>query len=84
MTASEMHWAPLTDRDLLDRAEAERFDALVTTDRNLKHQQNLAGRRIAILALSTTSWPRIQKALPAISDAVDRIREGAYIELLVD
>jgi len=44
---------------LLDAAEREGFAVLVTTDTKLKFQQSLAGRRIAVVALLTTSWPRI-------------------------
>jgi hypothetical protein len=56
VTAREMDWADLDNGHLLAAAEAE-FDALITTDQNLRYQQNLAGRRLAILVLPTTSWP---------------------------
>jgi len=52
-------WAEIENGELLDLAEAA-FDAFVTTDKNLRYQQNLAGRRLAILVLPTTSWPKIQ------------------------
>jgi hypothetical protein len=51
------------ERALLDIAEQEAFEVLVTTDSNLKYQQNLKARRIAIVVLTSTSWPRIQRAL---------------------
>lgn len=57
-TAYEKGWSALQNGELLAKAEAA-FDVLVTTDRNLHHQQNLAGRKIAILVLPTTSWPRL-------------------------
>ena len=60
-TASERGWASLTDRELLDRAESYGFDLLITTDRNLKHQQDLSSRQLAILVLCITSWPRVRK-----------------------
>jgi hypothetical protein len=47
-TAYEMGWSALSNGDLLDAAAAQ-FDAFVTTDQNLRNQQNLAGRRLAIL-----------------------------------
>ena len=50
-TAYEMDWADLENGDLLAAAEAQRFEVLVTTDKNLHYQQNLAGRKIAILVL---------------------------------
>jgi hypothetical protein len=55
-TAHEMGWSELDNGNLLAAAE-EAFDVLVTTDRNLRHQQNLARRELAILVLPTTSWP---------------------------
>ncbi|HVT02710.1 MAG TPA: hypothetical protein VHL58_04960 [Thermoanaerobaculia bacterium] len=48
-TAYELGWAQLGNGDLLNAAEAS-FDALITTDRNLRHQQNPSGRRLAILS----------------------------------
>jgi hypothetical protein len=66
--------------DLLTAAETK-FDAFVTTDRNLRYQQNLSGRRLAILALPTTSWPEIQKHLSRVSDAVNALKPGDFVEL---
>lgn len=79
-TAYEKGWSALQNGELLAKAEAG-FDVLVTTDRNLHHQQNLAGRKIAILVLPTTSWPRLQKITPQIAAAVDTINPGQYLEL---
>lgn len=57
-TAYEMGWSALSNGDLLDAAESQ-FDAFVTTDQNLHYQQNLAGRRLAILVLPFASWPKL-------------------------
>lgn len=61
-------------------AEAS-FEALITTDQNLRYQQNLTGRRLAILVLPTTSWPVIQSKLPDIAAAVDGLQAGDFREL---
>lgn len=62
-------------------AAAERsFDVFVTTDQNLRHQQNLTGRRLAILVLPTTSWPRLQPHAAAIATAVVALRPGELQE----
>jgi hypothetical protein len=53
-TAYEMGWSKLSNGELLAAAERS-FDAFITTDQNLRHQQNLAGKRLAILVLPTTS-----------------------------
>jgi hypothetical protein len=59
-TAYECGWSTLKNGELLAAAETQGFDVLVTTDKNLRYQQNLASRSIAILVLGTTSWPRIR------------------------
>lgn len=79
-TAHEMGWAKLANGDLLKAAEGA-FDALITTDQNLQYQQNLAGRRLAILVLPTTSWPRIQRHAPLVVAAVNTLRAGDFREL---
>ncbi len=79
-TAFEMRWAELDNGDLLDAAEAA-FDALITTDQNLRYQQNLGGRRLAILVLPTTSWPIIQTHVAEVVAAINGLRAGEYREL---
>lgn len=56
-------------------------DVLITTDQNLRYQQNLSGRRLAILVLPTTSWPMIQTHVAAVVDAVNGLRAGEFREL---
>jgi hypothetical protein len=82
-TAYERGWSRLTNVDLLAEAEREAFDVLVTTDTNLRYQQNLSKRRIAIVVLSTPSWPRIRQATEQILHAVDRSSEGSYFEVSI-
>ena|SRR5215813_13799823 len=79
-TASEKGWADLDNGRLLSAAEAE-FDALVTTDQNLRYQQNLTRRRLAILVLPTTSWPKIQEHIDSVSTAVNALAAGDFVEL---
>jgi predicted nuclease of predicted toxin-antitoxin system len=82
-TAHERGWSQLKNGELLDLAEKEGFAVLVTTDANLKYQQNLASRRIAIVVLTTTSWPRIQRAAAEVVAAVDGAAPGVYREVEV-
>ncbi|NNC89735.1 MAG: hypothetical protein HKN82_14865 [Akkermansiaceae bacterium] len=82
-TAAERGWSDLSNGNLLDRAEKEGFDALVTTDQNLQYQQNLAERSIAILVLTRASWPRIQDKLVEVQAAVDGLGEGDYVEVAI-
>ena len=79
-TAHEMGWSELANGDLLEAAEAD-FDALVTTDQNLRYQQALAGRRLAILVLPTTSWPRIRAHQEQVVAAIDALRPGEIVDL---
>ena len=83
VTAFERGWSKLKNGALLDAAEREEFAVFVTTDSNLKYQQNLKGRRIAIVVLATPSWPRIQRVIPSIIRAVERVAVGSYAEVVV-
>ena len=79
-TAYEMGWADLANGELLRAAEAT-FEAFITTDQSIRHQQNLSGRRLAILVLMTTSWPRIQRHVALVTAAVNALRPGDFREL---
>ena len=80
-TAHERGWGGLSNGELLARAETEGFDALVTTDQNLRHQQNLSGRKISVLVLMTTSWPRIKGDVATVAHALDNLHPGGYEEI---
>jgi len=82
-TAYERGWSTLKNGDLLDAAEREGFQVLITTDSSLKNQQNLKSRRIAVVVLSTPSWLRIRRALGAIVQAVGAASPGEYKEVEV-
>lgn len=79
-TAYEMGWTELDNGKLLAVTEPE-FDALVTTDKNIRHQQNFVGRRLAILILPTTSWPKLRMHKARIVAAVNALRPGNIVEL---
>jgi hypothetical protein len=79
-TAFETGWSELTNGALLRMGEAQ-FDAFITTDKNLGHQQNLSGMRLAILVLPTTSWPRIQQHIPEVVAAANALKPGDFVEL---
>ena len=79
-TAYELGWSDLANGDLLAKAESQ-FDLMMTTDQNLRYQQNLKGRTLAILVLPTTSWPEIQKHTSDVASAVSGMKPGGYVEL---
>jgi hypothetical protein len=65
---------------LLAAAEAQ-FDLMISTDQHLRYQQNLTGRKIAMIVLMTTSWPRIEAGVKKVSDQVNAITAGEYREI---
>ena len=80
-TAFERGWSQLTNGELLNAAERAGFEVLVTTDSNLRHQQNLSARSLAVIVLLSTSWPRIQKAIPSLLEAIRSATPGRCVEL---
>ena len=80
-TAYEKGWSALSNGDLLNAAENASFDLFITTDQNLRYQQNLVGRKLAILVLPTTRWPAIEKHVADVLGAVNAITAGQYKEL---
>jgi hypothetical protein len=79
--ARDRGWDRLKNGDLLDAAEAEGFDVFVTTDRNIRYQQNLSNRTIAIVSLSKGSWPLIKRQLSDIASAVAAAAPGSVTEV---
>ena len=82
-TAFERGWSALQNGELLDVAEQEGYDLLMTTDQNLRYQQHLADRQLDIIMLLSTSWPRIQLKIVTIQAAVERIMPGGYQEITI-
>lgn len=74
-------WDTLRNGELLDAAEAEGFDVFLTTDRNIRYQQNLTGRKIAIIILGKGRWRLIKHRLPAIAEAVAAATAGSFAEV---
>ena len=82
-TAFERGWSNLRNGTLLDRAEADGYQLLITTDQSLRHQQNLGQRRLGVLILLAASWPRIWLRVDDICAAVGRTRPGTFMEVAV-
>lgn len=83
MTAHELGWSRLQNGELITAAENAGYEIFVTTDKNLKYRQNLAGRRLSIIVLMTTSWPRIRAHLAAVVATIEEARLGNYQEVEV-
>jgi hypothetical protein len=82
-TAFECGWDQLENGALLAAAEAGGFNVFVTTDQNLRHQQNLARRQIAVIVINTTNWPRIRQHAKLVKDALDGVTPGVFIEVAI-
>ncbi|WP_152101499.1 hypothetical protein [Lacipirellula parvula] len=80
-TAFERGWSTLQNGDLLNAAEQEGFDLLITTDQSLKYQQNLPARKIAIVVIKSANWRLIQTRLDAVREACQAISAGGYVEV---
>jgi hypothetical protein len=74
-------WDTLANGELLDAAEAAGFDVFVTTDRNIRYQQNLTGRKIAIVVLDKARWKLIRRRLPEIAAAVAAAEQGSFVQV---
>ena len=78
---AERGWAELENGQLLRAAEDEEYEVIVTTDQNIRYQQNLAGRRIAIVVLLSTAWPRVQHRIEDIRQVIAEIGPGELKEV---
>ena len=80
-TAFERGWSALHNGALLDVAEQEGYELLLTTDQNLRYQQRLTDRQLAIIVLFSTSWPRMQLRIDTIQAAVAHSVAEGYQEI---
>jgi hypothetical protein len=80
-TAFEQGWAALENGDLLAAAEREGFGVFVTTDMNLRYQQNLSGRSMAVVVIQNAQWPRLEPRAALVAAAVNTALPGTYVEV---
>jgi hypothetical protein len=79
--ARQRGWATLKNGDLLLVAEQAGFDVLLTADKNIRYQQNLSGRQIAIVVLTQLRWRLVCRKLVEISEAVNAASPGSFAEV---
>jgi hypothetical protein len=79
--ARDRGWDRLINGDLLNAAEAAGFEVFVTADKNLRYQQNLTGRKIAIIVIGNAQWRVLRNYVDRIVFAVDAITPGSYKEV---
>ncbi len=80
-TAAQKGWDRLKNGELLVAAETDGFDVLLTTDKNMRYQQNLAGRKIAVVVLGLQQWPSLQPHVQLVVEAVNAAVPGSYTEI---
>jgi hypothetical protein len=80
-TVSELGWSAMTNGKLLATAVRAGFDIFVTTDQNLKYQQNLGSIHLGIVVLLSTSCPRILNRYKDILAAIDTVKTGQLIKV---
>lgn len=80
-TAAQHGWAKLKNGELLTAAEVAGFELLLTTDKNLRYQQNLANRKIAIVVLGMQQWPSLRRHVQRVVEAVNAATPGSYVEV---
>ena len=76
-----MGWDRLSNGELLTAAEQAGFELLLTTDKNIRYQQNLACRKIAIVVLGTSQWPVLRLHVQRVAAAVNTVTPGSYTEV---
>jgi len=83
-TAQSEGWDTLSNGELLSAAEGAGFELLLTTDRRIRHQQNLRVRRIALVVLTgSTKWSRVRQHADRIAAAVATTIPGSYTEVAI-
>ena len=80
-TLARKGWSELSNGELLDVAGSEAYKLPITTDRNLQHQQNLAGKRLAVIVLRSGSWPYAHARVEEIRAAVADVLHGELREV---
>ena len=73
----------MSNGDLLDSAEQDGYELLITTDQSIRRQQNMAGRRLAVIVLLSQSWPYNLAKIEEIQTAIAEIHPGELKEVRI-
>lgn len=79
--AKDLGWDTLSNGELLKAAEEAGFDVLLTTDKNIRFQQNLSRFAIAIVVLGNSTWPVLRRHVTRVVEAVNSAKPGSYSEV---
>jgi hypothetical protein len=78
VSAKDRGWGSFSNGRLLALAESE-FEVFLTADTNIRYQQNLSSRKIAIVILSTNHWPTLRRHFALVQNALDKITPQAFV-----
>ena len=81
--ASELGWHDLENGELITKVEEAAFDLFISTDQNIRYQQAITGRRVALLIVLRQNWPALRPHATEVLSAVNKIQPGEYRELTV-
>ena len=76
--ADELGWAEVRNGTLLEAAEESGFDVLLTADETIQAENELAGRRIGLVAMSDNHWRIVRDHVPAIAEALHKCKPDRY------
>jgi hypothetical protein len=76
-------WEKLENGELIEAAEQAGFEVMVTTDKNIRYQQNLKARKIALVVLEHSQWPMVKLVAETIVATVNAAAPGSYVEVAV-
>lgn len=79
--AAQLGWQSISNGELILRAEEVSFDILLSTDQNIRYQQNLKDRKSAIKVLTDQQWPNVRLHIETIAAAVNDAKPGSYAEV---
>lgn len=80
VSVQEMGWAGIKNGELLKLVSAQ-FDVFITSDKNLRHQQNLSTIELTVILLPSNQVPVVRSLLPKIDDALDQTQGANFIEI---
>jgi hypothetical protein len=81
--ARDRGWDKETNGELIALAEQYSFDVLVTPDKNIRYQQNLNTRTIALVIIGNPQWPILRHHVERVVAAVDQAVPGSYCEITI-
>ena len=79
-----MGWHRIGNGELLTIAEAAGFEIVITADQNIRYQQNLSGRRLSLVVVSTNHWPTLRGSIGLIVETLGLVTSGSYHEVAVE